>query len=295
MYKYMRDNLEDTWGFLELQDKILEIAVYADNICTQNNIQYCLMGGSALGAIRHKGFIPWDDDLDFFMTPDNYKKFKMAFEKNGDKSKFSIQEFGKCDDMCSIAKIRMNDTAYIEDSLKEYDINHGIYIDIFMLHNAPNNIFARYHQYIWSKYLVVKGASNRGVFDRYSFPIRVILKFMRIFPKRFLMKYAFKQVYKYDYKKTKYCCNYLGRAKFKKGTYLAKWFSETKRLPFEKVELNCPIGLEEFMKQRFGDYMKIPPIDTIKRLQHASIWDTKNSYKIYLKNFDETKKIENII
>ena len=67
----MRGGLDDSWGFLELQDKILEIAVYVDRFCEEHGVDYCLMGGSALGAKRHGGFIPWDDDLDIFMTPDS--------------------------------------------------------------------------------------------------------------------------------------------------------------------------------------------------------------------------------
>ena len=70
--EYMRDGLSDSYGILELQDKILEIAKYIHDFCEEHDIDYCLMGGSALGAKRHGGFIPWDDDLDIFMTPDNY-------------------------------------------------------------------------------------------------------------------------------------------------------------------------------------------------------------------------------
>lgn len=68
LLKYMRQELEDKYGFLEIQDKILEIMVYVDQFCEDRGIQYCLMGGSALGSKRHGGFIPWDDDLDIFMT-----------------------------------------------------------------------------------------------------------------------------------------------------------------------------------------------------------------------------------
>ena len=62
MFRYMREDTPDDWKIKKLQDAILEIAVYLDEFCSENEIDYCLMGGSALGAVRHQGFIPWDDD-----------------------------------------------------------------------------------------------------------------------------------------------------------------------------------------------------------------------------------------
>ena len=64
-----------------VQEKILEIMKYIDKLCRDNRIVYYIMGGTALGAVRHGGFIPWDDDLDIFMTPSEYAKFKAVFEQ----------------------------------------------------------------------------------------------------------------------------------------------------------------------------------------------------------------------
>ena len=65
------------------------------SVCNDLGTNYHLSGGSALGVVRHHGFIPWDDDLDFFMTPDNYEKFVRLFEEKGDKSRFFLEPFGK--------------------------------------------------------------------------------------------------------------------------------------------------------------------------------------------------------
>ena len=72
----------------DVQNKILEIMKYIDSLCRENGIVYYIMGGTALGAIRHGGFIPWDDDLDIFMTPSEYEKFKKVFE-NENSEQFS--------------------------------------------------------------------------------------------------------------------------------------------------------------------------------------------------------------
>ena len=127
---------EDTWGFMKLQKCILHVAKYVDNVCETNGIEYCLMGGSALGAVRHKGFIPWDDDLDIFMTPDNYEKFRKVHRNE---SGFYLQEWGAKDGMVSMAKVRMDKSTYIEKDLAEWDIHQGVYIDIFILHTCPDN------------------------------------------------------------------------------------------------------------------------------------------------------------
>ena len=277
----MRNDSPDDWGIKKLQEKILEIAVYIDNFCEENGIQYCLMGGSALGAVRHKGFIPWDDDLDFFMTPDNYEKFVKAFEKYGDKERFFLEPFGDFDGMVTLGKVRARNTTYIEKSLVDYQISHNVYLDIFILHTCPDNTLQRVNQYIWAKYVVAKAQSVRDI-SRYGFVLRTALRVLKCFPRLFFVKYALKQVYKYRNDRTRLYCNYLGKAKYKQGTYKQEWFEKTKRVPFENVTLNVPVGVEEFLTERFGDYMKIPNPEQIRREQHAGVWDTEKDYNEYL-------------
>lgn len=278
--KYMRDGLEDNYGFLELQDKILQIMVYVDELCSKNDIDYCLMGGSALGAKRHKGFIPWDDDLDIFMTPDNYEKFREALKAEGD-TDFYLQEWGATEGMVTISKVRMNNTAYIESSLRNWDIHHGIYIDIFILHNCPNNRLLQLWQFFWAKYSIMKGLAIRN-YDRRKGSISAILKIMRVMPDKFMLNFALKQVYRYRNRKTNYFCNFMGKAFFKKGIYKKEWFLKTQYVDFEKIRLKVSCGLEEFLAERFGDYMKIPSADRIKWEQHAEEWDTKKDFKVVM-------------
>lgn len=268
----MRDGLKDDYGFLELQDKILEIMVDVDAFCADNNIDYCLMGGSALGAKRHGGFIPWDDDLDIFMTPDNYEKFRVLFNEKGNHEKYYLQEWGATDGMVTIAKVRMNNTTYIEEILEDWDIHHGIYIDIFILHNCPNNKLQQMWQCLWAKYVIMKGLAIRGYNRRKGF-LGFALKVMGALPDKFLVKYGLKQVYRYRNKETKFRCNFLGKAVFKNAIYKKEWFDETEYVPFERVRLKAPKGLHDFLTFRFGDYMRAPSPERIKWEQHAKSWD----------------------
>lgn len=292
--QYMRDSLENKYGFLELQDKILEIMVDVDKFCNKNDIDYCLMGGSALGSKRHSGFIPWDDDLDIFMTPDNYEKFRKKFNSKGEHEKYYLQEWGAFDGMVTMAKVRMQNTTYIEESLKDWDIHHGIYIDIFILHTCPNNKIAQIWQCIWAKYVIMKGLAIRGYSRRKGF-LGLALKIMRLFPDYFLVEYGLKQVYKYRNKQTDYYCNFLGKAVFKNAIYKREWFKKSVYAPFEKVQLRVPEDLHDFLTFRFGDYMKVPSEERIKWEQHAESWDTENDFRKYLNNikdyFDEKKLI----
>ena len=281
-FKYIRNNLPNDYGFLVLQDKILEIAVYMDELCKKHGINYYLMGGSALGAKRHGGFIPWDDDLDFFMTPDNYEKFRDVFNDLGDKDKYYLQEWGAVNGMVTISKIRMNGTTYIEELLENWDIHHGIYVDIFILHNCPDNKIARKHQYFWAKYIVAKGLAERD-YSRRKGLLGLCLKFLKLFPCRFLLKHGLKQVYKYRNKNTKYYCNFLGKAGYKNGIYDKHFFQDGEYVPFEQVELKVPSKLHEFLSDRFGDYMIIPSADRIKWEQHAKIWNIDKDFKEVIK------------
>lgn len=293
-YKYIRNDLEDEYGFLELQDKILEIAVYMDSLCREYKIKYYLMGGSALGAKRHGGFIPWDDDLDFFMTPDEYEKFRDTFKKKGDQNKFYLQEWGEVDGMVTIAKIRMNDTTYIEPSLKNWDIHQGIYVDIFILHNCPNNKISRFHQYVWAKYVIMKGLAERGYNRRKGF-LGFCLKVMKLFPCKFLVKHGLKQVYKYRNKDCDNYCNFLGKAVLKNGVYKKEYFLDGVYAPFEQVELIVPTNIHEFLTDRFGDYMKPPSPERIKWEQHAESWDTKKDFREILSQCSNFKDEDRLI
>ena len=145
-----------------LQKKILEITIYLDKFCKKHNIIYYLMGGSALGALRHKGFIPWDDDLDVFMTYDNYIKFIDTAKKHLDTKHFYLQEENTEEWSMFFTKLRMNGTTFIEEDTQDNNMHKGVYIDIMCLNNVSENKIYRYFQYFSALLLTAQTIDKRG-------------------------------------------------------------------------------------------------------------------------------------
>lgn len=265
----------DEWGIRKLQNCILHIAAYIDELCQQHGISYCLMGGSALGAVRHGGFIPWDDDMDIFMRPEEYARFRDAFRREGDHAQFYLHEQGEKDGRITSAKLRYNQSYYIEDNLRGWDIHQGVFVDIFILHTCPENKWQRAWQYAWNKYLVVKGAANRRNYKPGLEGLAVRLA--ALFPRRFLLGRALKEIYRYDGASSSLCCHFIGHARMKAGLYRSAYFEGTRRVPFETITLAVPACVEDYLRDRWGDYMQLPPRESIKRAQHCTEWNVEKA------------------
>lgn len=270
---------EDRWGLMELQNCILNTAKYLHDLCENNGISYCLMGGSALGAVRHNGFIPWDDDLDVFMTPDDYDKFRDVFLKKGDRDRYYLQEKG-ADGFVSTAKLRYNWSMYLEDSYKDMDINQGVFVDIFILHTCPNNRIKRYWLYLWSKYIILKGLADRGSYPKKG-GTGIALNIVAALPPKFAVGYALKQVYRYRNDRTEYLCHFLGHARLNRGIYKRDYFSSVKKHKFEETQLYVPIKVEEYLRDRWGDYMQLPSDKEIQKGQHSCKWSVTEPFPGY--------------
>ena len=124
----------------EVQLIQLNMLLKVDEICRLNNIRYYLIGGSALGAVRHKGFIPWDDDVDIGMFRRDYDQFLDIADKFLDNKYFLQTNRTDPDYHGPYAKLRANNTTYIEKVSRSLGakIHQGIFIDIFPLDNVPD-------------------------------------------------------------------------------------------------------------------------------------------------------------
>lgn len=262
-----------------LQEKILEIAKYFDSFCTSHNIEYFLEGGTALGAIRHQGFIPWDDDFDVCMTYDNYTKFLGCAREHLDKDKFYLQEEDTKEWPLYFSKLRMNGTTFIEVA-KDRQMHKGIYIDIFCLHNVSDNAFYARIQELSAKLLVVRSLGRRGYVTN-SKSKKIIIFIANIFVRGFFKKLLFKIVKSKNKSSTKRIGQIFGSSKLSKLVFPAEYFTQQKYVDFEDTKLPVPIKVEEYLTVVFGDYMKLPSLEERKSAQHALIWDTEKDYREY--------------
>lgn len=267
-----------------VQDKILETMKFIDKLCRENGIVYYIMGGTALGAVRHGGFIPWDDDLDIFMTPDQYKKFKTVF-KNSNSEQFILQEWRTDKKYLEYAKIRMNGTTFIEENFKDCkDMHHGIYVDIMILHKVPENKFIQKIVYYESKFVTLYGLSQRNWKPK-SKSQEVVLKSLKFMPCKLMARIAYSHIYRYDNRKDNYkYCYWITPAKFRNGLFDKTFFEKPIDIPFEDTNLLGSERIKEYLEYRYGDYMKLPSEEQRKAAVHAYVFDTEKNYTEYLGN-----------
>lgn len=267
-----------------VQDKILETMKFIDNLCREHGIVYYIMGGTALGAVRHGGFIPWDDDLDIFMTPDQYKKFKTVFE-NTKNEQFVLQEWRTDKKYLEYAKIRMNGTTFIEENFKDSkDMHHGIYVDIMILHKVPGNKFIQKIVYYESKFVTLYGLSQRNWKPK-SKSQEVVLKSLKFMPCKLIARIAYSHIYRYDNRKDNYkYCYWITPAKFRNGLFDKTFFEKPIDIPFEDTNLLGSEKIKEYLEYRYGNYMKLPSEEQRKAAVHAYVFDTEKNYTEYLGN-----------
>lgn len=274
--------MNNTQTVRDVQEKILEIMKYIDKLCRENGIVYYIMGGTALGAVRHGGFIPWDDDLDIFMTPDQYQKFKRVFDKQ-ESDMFILQEWRTTPNYLEYAKVRMNGTTFIEEVFKDRkDMHQGIYVDIMILHKVPDNRLLQKTVYYESKFVTLYALSQRNWKPK-SKGQAIVLKSLKLLPCKLLAKICYKKIYKYDGLKDHFkYCYWITPAKFRNGLFDKSFFETSVDIPFEDTKLLGSEKIREYLSYRYGDYMKLPSKEQQKAAVHAFLYDTEKDYKEYL-------------
>ncbi len=253
-----------------LQSVILSIAKDIDKLCRDTGIEYYLLGGSCIGAIRHKGFIPWDDDLDIIMTRENYDKFLNEARQRLDKDKYCLQE-GLKDWPLEFSKVRLKGTLLHEPE-DEYatDEMHGIYLDVFCMENVPDSdILARIQYFLYKYYLCYQLGLRKYNSTTFRKKVMILLSMpMRI---KAIRKPILKFIYSFNNQKTKRLGFYCGRTRFRNAITPRSIYGKPQYVPFEDTQLPVPEHYHEYLTQMFGDYMKLPPVEQRVGLHLISI------------------------
>ncbi len=270
----------------KLQEKSLEMAKYVIAFCKERNIRVFFFAGSLLGAVRHNGFIPWDDDIDLNFPAPDFERFVEAWEKEADKERYSLCLQSKdYNDHTLSGSIRDNNTTFITDSTVDLDVNQGLAIDIEPLHACPESKFGQKLQLVL--------AAGRSLFKAGRIPARqsktvtamskIILGIFRTPGSRYFMWHGMEELATRTdrkYEEAEYVREFT-MFPFITWLYPRKWYDSAEWIKFEDTEVPIPIGAKEYLKKRYGNYMQLPP-EKDRRPKHRIVFlDLDTPYKEY--------------
>lgn len=261
----------------EHQQALYYLLCEFDRVCKALNISYYLFAGTLLGAVRHKGFIPWDDDLDVIMHRDEYQRFLDEAPKILDQKTFYLQkEFSEHYPMF-FSKLHLNGTSCLEKHHpKDPLVHQGVYMDIFPCDHGYQRKLGRYLQFACSKVVIAKGLYQRG-FATDSILKKAVMTACRILPRKIFHKIVLGPP-----QKTGYVHCFLGGAsKYSRSVFPVSLFEESIDLPFQDGLFPAPVQYDEILKTLYGDYMTVPPESERKCKEHAILVDLKHSYEHY--------------
>ena len=270
----------------DLQLKVLDILLYFNNFCKEHNLKFFLYGGSCIGAVRHKGFIPWDDDIDLLMPRDDYERLEGLWNKYADTKRYSYCRSDKdINYKHPMTTIRDNNTTFIRDYQVDLDVNHGVRMDIIPYDGCPESKAKRFIQIGWAFifHLFNREATTSTHFRHIGKIGEIILKIIKNKNTRYkIWKYAERQMAKYPINDdTKYVTDLVSAFRFIKLRYLKVFFDDTIFKEFEGHDMPIPGGYDGYLKMAFGDYMELPPEEE-QEPKHGAIYiDLENSYKNY--------------
>ena len=262
----------------KLQRVELEILEELDRICAQHDISYFLDSGTALGAVRHGGFIPWDDDIDVGMMRDDYNKFLKIALKELDKRYFlqTLDTDPQCP--CLFAKIRKNGTIYQENNKAGMKMHMGIWIDIFPFDYISSNINEQ-------KSVITKAKKYKNLFMVKKIPhistcegrknaryyIKALIRksihiCLQIIPDRYIKRKFQKIIDSGKNQKEYVTCLFYGNPL----VWRTDGIVPTGHIIFEGREFSCVRDSDYYLRTQYGDYMQLPPEE--KRVGHRPLF-----------------------
>ena len=253
--------MSDTLSLNEIKEIELELLRYIDKICHENEIPYFLDSGTLLGAVRHKGFIPWDDDIDIVIDRKDYKKLLMLLDNGSDR--FNVLSMYNTEGyQYTFAKLVDSNTKLIEHNTKSIE-EMGVFIDLFPMEHLPNRKLSRRIVQAYVKWLrsieslLYNDTSDytklHGKYKVFCFPYiklgwQGVQKKLDIYLENLALK------------DTDYLVQLLASSNPYRDVK-KDYFEKAIDLQFEGETFKAPIGYKKYLEILYGDYMSLPPED----------------------------------
>lgn len=240
----------------------LEMLVEVDRICRKNGIKYSLDGGTMLGAVRHKGFIPWDDDADVIFSRHEYAKFYSACKKDLDTERFFLQEYRTDPNYrWGYAKMRRKGTEFVRTNQEHMKYVTGICIDIFPEDNVPDGFLQR-RIYYGINYCIRKILySELGMVTEKKAWKRIMYRLLYKIPRNLLFRIRNTMATHYNKKTTELIAHtmYPNPGPTCKYGMPATSLADFEQMEFEGMMFSVSKDWDNFLRLSYGDYMTLPP------------------------------------
>lgn len=257
---------------------LVDILKYFDSVCRKNNIEYSLIGGSLIGAIRHKGMIPWDDDIDVILSKENFEKLIKVFEKENGKYKLLTQN------SCAgyyypFPKLVNTETYLVEEESLEQINEYGIFVDIFYYVHLPNDdkkIRRVVKKMKFLNNLLVRKKINYKKYGVKKNVLRFIKNALsKIIGYKTITEYLNNMINLINQPESDYViCNW-PMYDINKEIQESKDIADYINVPFEDIDVMIFRNFDKILKTTYGDYMQLPPEEKRKKHGLVAYWRSK--------------------
>lgn len=243
----------------------LEMLVEVDRICSKYGIRYNIIAGTLLGAVRHGGYIPWDDDADVALLRPEYEKFRKACKTELDKSRFYFQDHRNTKGYrWGYGKLRRKNTLFLRKNQEHMPYKQGVFIDIFPLDGVPDNYFLRslknfecfcVRKLLWSRV---------GKIAEHNFWKRQVYRLLDNIPEQYIFRYYHGMVHRAWNNQTRMVRILMFPTPNSEYGYYRNWYENSAEIEFEGRLFQGIKDYDSYLTFKFGNYMELPPIETRK-------------------------------
>lgn len=243
----------------------LEMLEEVDRICKKCSIHYNIIAGTLLGAVRHGGYIPWDDDADVAMLRAEYEKFRKACKTELDISRFYFQDHRNTKGYrWGYGKLRRKNTLFLREYQEHMPYEQGIFIDIFPLDAVPDNYLLRsirnfecfcVRKILWSK---VGKVAEKNLLKKQ------VYKLLDKIPEREVFHYYHKMIHYAGRKKTRMVRILTFPTPNAEWGYYRNWYENSVDTVFEGKMFQGIKDYDSYLSFKFGEYMELPPMEKRK-------------------------------